>query len=1622
MAGNFEYYAELGLNAGSAINELSRVSSTADTVTKNLDAMGKALDQVSKKGLRQGDEKQLGDTLKLYQQLAGAVQAYGKSLQTINSTDLNNGVRKTATSLDHMHKALTKMGTVDSAKVKGLKDTLGLYKQLADASAKYASTMKLEADAIKAVAAAEKTRAATAASAANATTRGGTDMWGVSKEERDQRRMAQVVMQAEREMNAEFARREETQRKARAEAEKTAQAEAARATQAEKSAAATTKAAASEEQQQQALASTRYALYEVAAAYTATAAAALALPVASAQAAIEMEAQFAHVKRTTQAAGAPLAALRNEFVDLSTEIPVTFEELSRIGTLGAQMGIAVRDLDEFTEVVAKFAATTNVTADEAATYFGRIANMMSDLDPSKYENFGAAVSELGTASVSTEKEILAVAESIATTANMAGFSSAEVIGLSTAMASLRIRPEMARGAMQRVFAKINVAVGDGTEQLGHYARMLGMTEEAAADLWRNDPSTFFFGINDALSKMEDNIAKSQFIREGLGFTNIRDVEMLARLSNGIEVYADSLNLAQDAYARGDYLEKESGVIFETTAASLERLANAFKAMLDSFGQTSLAPIKGVAEALIGVLNWVRDSSPAFKSASTMLLLLVGGFAAFKAAIALTTASMLAFQMIQRQLAPEGRVTFATLKAQAADTFPGMKAQIDAASLALANFRTQLAGTPGVMGKAAVATAGFGRALGALGWAGGIGLALTAASAVWGIAQAHESAAEKAREHANAFIERGGGMESLMEAMRKDAEEFASGAQTEVFGRLNVQMEATEPAARTAAQALTGTLIPAHEEQAAAVRDTTDAYVEGIGAIGKYTDEWMRQGLADAIGDVLSGDDVQALIETGFDFNRLTTLWQTQGRDAAVAYTREFAARYTEHFNSHNYAADQAAAVEGALLRTASLAAEKVGEQFVDMNSGLESINSKMMTANALGVNAFDDLGEGAEGASDAISALDEELSGLLDTMFRVIDAEAGVFEAMESLGAGLAENGFDFNTWTEEGRANLENFRGVLDAMLEDIIAQVETGALNADEAASLFGQQYEQLLGQLASLGVDTSQFDYFREYIDTLFSTPAVVEVDTTHAEQIMARAQERAESLGAALSALTGKGYAVAEKPSSTATSVAQRRRVNRPVVRPGATAPSPAMSAYAQALAASHAAAEQKRLADEAERAAKETERQAKEQKRAADEAKKLRDKIAEAKDEGRIFEEIIKGLGQAFKNTLHQFNNFQASRDSVEQRLINMRQAAQDAADKVRDLREEHAKLRREASEDRTDARQAESFAAVARQYGDTERAIDYSEQAEKARASAKEKERLASEALKESRALDANRNSLTGYSEQAIKNRGDVRALQQEMTDLIVAYAETGATTEEVTAFAEGLRRKFVDQLTQMGYNRDDVIKLSGVFIDLKEDIERVPREVRIKAEAEVAEAEAALREVARGRTATIEVVPKNDNFTLNGNLLANDFIVGRQIKSPSLEVGRVTDYGNGITSNWARRGGGLIPGPSNPRGRDNMLVVGPNGPEGTVGSGEFVIRKPAVDAIGLNALHAINSMSPGAAAMSSAPAVNASRTGIQLVEILPHQISQIAQAVSTVLAVDGKVLAGTTNAQNTNAARRGVK
>lgn len=1620
------YFAELGIDAGTAVKAFGETAKEAQGLQGTLDALDGALKRVG--GTSEKTARETGRTLKLYQQLSSAVGAYARAAKTLASPEAVKGQQQMGDALANMRKELQAINAQNVKDpiggVKGIQETLNLYKQLAQASNTYSGSLRNEAQAIKAVADAEANRARISQQAARASTRG-TDIWGVGKDERAERQRANVQMQARREMEAEFARRRElvqqegvmqtrAQREMEAEFARREKAQAKATAEQEKATQATQKGAAAEDDYERGLAATRYALYEIAAAYTAVSAAALALPVSSARAAIEMEAQFAHVARTTQAAEAPLATLRDRFVDLSTEIPVTFEELSQIGTLGAQMGIAASDLESFADTVAKFSATTDVSVDQAAMSFGRLSNMMH-LTEADYHRLGSSISELGTASVATESEILAIAEAIATSANMAGFSADQVVGLSTAMASLRIRPEMARGAMQRVFAQINAAVADGTDTLTNYASALGITEQAAADLWRNDPSQFFQGVAQAIGEMDDNIQRSQFIREGLGLRNVRDIELLNRLSNGYQVYADSMALANDAYARGDYLETEAGVIFETTAASLERLGSAFQGMLDSFGQGSLGPVQLVAEVLIRLMNAIRDLPSWAKGSTVALLAVVGAVAAMRAAIALSLASLRAFRLVNQQLgidSTRSMLTLRNLNNEFRQTFPAA----NTAAAGVRSFTAQLSAAQGVMARTGVVARGMWTAIG--GPIGLIGIIASVGAAVWGLVNAHESAASAAKAHADSFIENAGGMESLMQALRKDAEEFASGAQTDVLGELNVQIRETEPAAKTAADALQGTLIPAHEDQAEAVRGVTDAYLEGIGAIGKYADAWMRQGLVDALvaSDDIDADSLTALIERGFDFEELIHLWESEGVEAARAYTQTFADEYARHYEEHDYASDQAAAIEGGLVRTASLAAEAVKKELVDLNYGLDDVNTRFLATSELGIDMFDDATEGAAGLNEEVDSLADSLNDLVSEMFGLVDAEAAVYAAMEKLGQSLDENGNSFDIMTEKGRANMDALQSLISAVGEDIAAQVESGAMTAEAGAQAFGMYVESIVADLGAMGVDTSQFDFFRDHLDTLFAPPVVVDVDVQHAMeklevlqtyaiQVLNNIAAQSDGVRGAVARWGAGAVKSAQRTVRTkiaAPDVAKRRQVN--LNREAADYQRLNTTQLARS------AAEQERLAKAAEKANKST-------RDTADQAKRLKEQIAEASDEGRIFEETMKELRSAFSDTLDRFGGHQSARDTMEGQLHAMRNAAQQAREEVKSLRDEARSLRQEARDSQIEAEQAEIFAAVARRYGDTTRYNEYSNEARKARENAKEKNRLAAAAEKEATALNRNRNALTGYSEQAIKNREDVRRLQSTMADLIIAYAETGATTEEVTRYAEDLRRKFIDQLTQMGYNRRDVVRLSDVFKDLKRDIDRVPREVRIRAQAEVDEARRKLNDLAKGRTVPVTVRATNDNLVLNAAMQAKKLNIKDEITTP-----RVRSSGHGGGAPYAMyAGGGQLPGSySGPLNKDDKLVVGPNGPEASVRSGEWVMPVPAVNHYGKDFMHAVQTMkfNPIVRVQTGAGA----GSGIQDVNLLPHNIQQIARAVSTILTVDGKVIAATTNGQNTNAARRGTR
>jgi hypothetical protein len=455
----------------------------------------------------------------------------------------------------------------------------------------------------------------------------------------------------------------------------------------------------------------RYALYQVGAAYGAAAKGALDAARATVGVAVEYEKSFSAVERTTglgalirenvgtasvQAAG-QVAVLKNEFTQLSREIPLTFDKLTDIGSLGAQLGIGAQDITEFTTVVAKFAATTNVVAETAAQEFGRLGNLL-DVPASKFVNLGSAVAQLGVDSVATEREILSVTSEIAAVGSNAGFSAPYVVGLGTALASLRISPYLARGAVGRILQTITRAAAEGGEAMDKYAQVLGTTSQAATQLFNDNPEQFFTQFIQGLGQASDNGQNLTLTLDDLGIKGSQNTRVVTALANSYQLLGKYTDDAASSFQKGTFLDESFAGTAELTATALDTMIASFKAFVSSVGSTFLPVVKGVADFLNGLFKMLAGFPGMLTGGVAALIAAVGVLFAYRSAVALGSAALLAFRAAGNNLG--GGITRLTTIMNVLRQ--NQQAQTVAANQAAASFtREEVA----VLGLSAAATRG-----------------------------------------------------------------------------------------------------------------------------------------------------------------------------------------------------------------------------------------------------------------------------------------------------------------------------------------------------------------------------------------------------------------------------------------------------------------------------------------------------------------------------------------------------------------------------------------------------------------------------------------------------------------------------------------------------------------------------------------------------------------------------------------------------------------------------------------------------------------------------------------------------------------------------------------------------
>ena len=1444
---------------------------------------------------------------------------------------------------------------------------------------------------------------------------------------------------------------------------------------------------------EQAIENVRYAARDTAVYYGTITAGLGTLVSAATQAGIAQERAFADVKRTAQGTTQDLAELRKAYTDLSTQKVVTpFADLAKIGTLGAQMNIPTKDLKDFTTAVAEFSTVTEMDVEAATTAFGRFGQMMGGLQESSkgagdgYKILANQVADLGAKSVATEPEIANMMVSIAAQGKSAGFTQNQILALSSTLSSLAIPKEWARGSLQRIFNSINAAAAEGGDAMHTYARAVGVTDAEFQKLWRDDPNKVFQGILQNLAGIGDKVQKAQTIKD-LGFKNVRDVELLSRMSNSVGLYVEQLEEAERASKNTSFIDDSMSIITDTMSAKLQQFQNALQNAGAAMNSSFMVPMKAIVTvATLAVNAFAKLPAPiqAFIGALTAVGVARAAMVATKAALVSMSATYI--QMQTRVMQATGQQTLswgvvwqAVKQAQAGVVaYDGSLAVNTGTANAAAAANQRLAASDSAVamasGKAAAAkeaqaaasavstgaqvAAGAGQAVGALSKLSAVGSglmamfggpwgliitgAITAASvAATYLGDSFMGASEKA-ENLKAAV---GGSSAILKALAEDTKEVGSGAQTS-FAELNATIQQN-------GQTLTsnGEALGYYVDKSGQVVQTTRAQAEAFGystlKIGEHTQALISDAIqgSDSFKN-MSKDVKQALVDMGFSYAQYIKLATTSeaeggGKAAADAYVDGYIAQLESRKNemiakldpeSPSYAtkrADIASQFEGQIsaLNEVKSQTEGVGGAMRDALNDAQLFGQEMSEAGDSSEEASFKIGD----AKNEFKDLGEVLRSVLDEMFSSTDAAAALDSAMQQVYESMQQNGTSMDPNSAEGQANIAAIENYFQAMGNAAAAGIEEMGLTGEEAYQYAQQSIQDTIDYLSAQGFDMSAFEAQRDTMAAIIAQPYQSgEVDhsatdaslnemvgnaanaVSQAQGFLGKVQAIWQSIQGYMSqiggakSLSGKGSFTLGQKSKIRTPTFALRNNGKSAFSANNFRAKPQRSSGGGGGGGGHSPRSGGGGHSPSSHARKET------------------------KTAAEIFEDFLSRLKSALDKALTSWWRSTTAQDNYRKGLNSLKKDVENTTKKVKDLRKENDKLASDMSKAQQDLHDAEFFRAVALKYGDEERAQSLQVDIDDAKEKINEGQSKINENNNEIATLQAGQYALKGYTEAAIANREALRSLQSQMVGLIEAYAAAGHSTQEIEAYTQSLKRQFIEQVTQLGFNQGEVTELAGAFDSLTGTIGQVPRDVKenVTDQGTIGTTQTGIDGI-HGNQVTVPVNADTSQAynQLNQLLTYSQYI--QNAMSKGLTRGQAADAARyaGQAGQIRRRfmggpipgyaGGGLLPGrpPANPT-TDNLLATNGQGLF-KLRSGEYIISQPAVDFYGKGFMNALNTMQVPVASGGGYSA----GVGDGFVTINPAQFNELVRAVSTTVMLNGRAISKNIDSNNVRSGNRGV-
>ena len=327
--------------------------------------------------------------------------------------------------------------------------------------------------------------------------------------------------------------------------------------------------------------------------------------------AADVEEATASFSKASNMAGEALEAMKDKFMALTREIPLTYGEVAAIGEELAKMGVVGEEpILQTTELVSQMSTAFDISAEDAGTAVGKLAasfGMIEDGIPdlARLKAFANVVNNLGDSMAVVEDEILNFVQRASALTGF-GIDENELAAFGATMIELGIAPETAARAFN-MFGSVVANATKATPKAQAAFEDLGFSvEELQARMAAGEGTEVMTELFNAVAA-EGPAALGIFTDiVGVGFA-----DELTRIASSAEGVAKGFEFMKESLeGGGSTLEQNAEIMGGTFNAEIQKLNNALDELKVTFADTSfLDGISGIIKPFTSLIHAINDMDP-----------------------------------------------------------------------------------------------------------------------------------------------------------------------------------------------------------------------------------------------------------------------------------------------------------------------------------------------------------------------------------------------------------------------------------------------------------------------------------------------------------------------------------------------------------------------------------------------------------------------------------------------------------------------------------------------------------------------------------------------------------------------------------------------------------------------------------------------------------------------------------------------------------------------------------------------------------------------------------------------------------------------------------------------------